>query len=141
MPSDLTTTIESLFDRVINQGDLDAADEVFATTFVSHSSQGNMDIQGFKDYVTNWRAGFPDVRCEVQDPIESGDRIAWRIRATGTHEGEFMGIPATGRQIDFDSMNHARAEDGRIVEHWMVMDVMTMLEQLGAIPAAAGGAG
>jgi predicted ester cyclase len=134
MPADLKQTVQRLFDEVVNGGDLDLAEELLHPDFVGHTPQGDLDVAGFKNYVEFWRASFPDITCTVSDLIQEGDRIAWRVRASGTHDGEFMGIPATGRRIEFDSMNQARAIDGRPVEHTVLMDDLSMLRQLGALP-------
>src|SRR4051812_21397132 len=130
------TVIRRMFDEVVNLGKLEVVDELFDADFESVTPQGTFDRESFKAYVTHWRTGFPDLRCEVLDVIEQGDRIAWRVRATGTHTGEFAGIPATGRQIDFDSLNQAAMRDGRGWRHIMVMDTLAVMGQLGAVPNA-----
>jgi predicted ester cyclase len=131
-------TISRMFHEVINEGHLERIDDFFAPTFTSHTGQGDMDREGFSGFVRAWRGGFPDIVCDVSGVIEEGDRIAWTVRARGTHKGEFIGISATGRTIDFLSLNQAIMRDGRAVEHWVVMDTGTMLAQLGVTPAAAG---
>lgn len=130
--------VRRMFEEVINKGDLDLIDELFDPSFTTDTPQGAMDRDGFKQYVAGWRAGFPDVHCEVDDLIEEGDRIAWSVRATGTHTGEFMGIPATGRAVDFDSLNIGTFRDGRAISHKVVMDTMKMMVQLGLAPDPAG---
>ena len=129
--------IRRMFDEVINQGKLDLVDELFDSDFRTKTPQGEMDRAGFKDYVAMWRAGFPDVHCEVRDVVESGDKIAWGITATGTHTGDFMGIPPSGRKIDFDSLNIATMRNGKGYRHEVVMDTLTMMTQLGVVPAPA----
>jgi predicted ester cyclase len=126
--------IRRMFDEVINQGRVDLIDELFDPDFVSETPQGTMDRDGFRQYILDWRAGFSDVHCEVGDFVEEGDKIAWSVRATGTHDGPFMGIPATGRSVDFASLNTATMRDGRGLHHQVVMDTLTMLTQLGVIP-------
>jgi predicted ester cyclase len=126
--------IRRMFDEVINLGKIDVVDELFDPDFETVTPQGTFDRDGFKAYVTQWRTGFPDVHCEVSDVIEEGDRIAWRVRATGTHTGEFAGVPATGRKIDFDSLNQATMRDGRAWRHIVVMDTLAIMGQLGAVP-------
>ena len=83
-----------------------------------------------------WRAGFPDLHGEVDDVVVEGDKVAWSVRARGTHTGEFMGIPPTGNTVDFDSLNIAELRDGRLWRHRVMMDIPTMMEQLGvgAVP-------
>lgn len=93
-----------------------------------------LDRDAFKDYVRMWRAGFPDVHCEIGDIIAEGDKVAWSIRATGTHTGEFMGIPPTGNTVDFDSLNLAEFRDGLGYRHTVMMDLAKMMQQLGVTP-------
>jgi predicted ester cyclase len=131
----LETTIRVLFDEAVNVGNYAAIDACFAPEFVSHMGATDLPLAGFKDYVAAWRTSFPDIHCSVENVIVQDDRIAWTVRATGTHQAEMQGIPATGRRVDFLSVNEARAgDDGRFVEHWVVMDTLGMLQQLGVVP-------
>ena len=129
-------TIHRMFDEIINKGQVALVDELFDPEFESLTPQGAMDREGFKDYVRVWLTGFPDVRCEVYGLIAEGDEVAWGVRATGTHEGDFMGIPGTGRSIDFDSLNIGEMRDGRVYRHKVMMDIPTLMAQLGVGPAA-----
>ena len=80
-------------------------------------------------------AAFPDLRMEPEDVLASGDKVVARTRGTGTHRGEFMGIPASGKSIDVELIDIMRfGEDGLVTEHWGVFDALTMMQQLGAIP-------
>lgn len=136
--SDTTTNkaaICRVFDEVVNHGKLDAIESLFDPQFETVTPQGALDREGFAGYVEAWRAGFPDVHCEVEDLTAEDDRVAWSIRATGTHTGDFMGIPATGRTVDFDSLNIATMRDGRMFRHTVMMDVGRMMQQLGVAPA------
>jgi predicted ester cyclase len=79
---------------------------------------------------------FPDLRLNVQDVIASGDKAVARVRVTGTHQGEFMGIPATGKTGAADLIDITRfGDDGLAHEHWGVVDMLAMMQQLGVIPA------
>ena len=78
---------------------------------------------------------FPDLHVSVEDVIAEGDRIAARNSVTGTHQGEYMGIPPTGRRVTYNEMFIVRFVDGRIAETWGVVDVFSQMKQLGAIPA------
>ena len=129
--------IRRVFDEVVNKGDVDAADELFDPDFTSVTPEGTLDREAFKQYVLQWRGGFPDLHCEVSDLVEEGDRIAWTVRAVGTHTGDFMGIPATGRATDFLSMNIAEVRNGRGHHHRVLMDTMTLMTQLGLVPEQA----
>ena len=124
-------TVRRMFDEVINHGKIEVVDELFDPDFQSVTPMGTLDRDGFKEYVRMWRAGFDDVHCEVDDLVAEGDRVAWSIRATGTHTGEFMGIPATGNTVDFDSLNIANFRNGRGYRHRVMMDLAKMMQQLG----------
>lgn len=138
MADDVKTAVRRMFGEAINDNRPELIDELVSPRFVGHMPDGDLDPEGLKQYIGVWRAGFSDLECEAYDLVEEGDRIAWRVRASGTHSGEFMGIPATGNRVDFDSMNHARVEDGRLREHWVVMDMVTVMQQLGVLPQPAG---
>jgi len=127
-------TIRRMFDEVINHGKIEVVDELFAPDFVTRTPQGTYDREGFKQYVMAWRTGFPDIVCTVDDLIEEGDRIAWSVRAQGTHTGEFNGIPATGRTVDFESLNIGEFRDGVAVKHTVLMNESAMMTQLGLMP-------
>jgi predicted ester cyclase len=132
---DLEKKLRHLFDEAINKGDLSVIDETMAPDYVSHVGAMDLDLDAFKGFVADWRTGFPDIHCSVENVITEGDRMAWTVRASGTHTGTFMGIPATGNTVDFLSVNEGRADaDGSFAEHWVVMDTMTMLQQMGVVP-------
>ena len=136
--SDTTTnkqTIRRAFDEVVNHGKHDVIESLFDPEFETVTPQGALDREGFADYVQAWRTGFPDVHCEVEDLTAEDDRVAWSIRATGTHTGDFMGIPATGNTVDFDSLNLATMRGGRMYRHTVMMDIGRMMQQLGVGPA------
>ena len=136
--ADNKATVRRMFDEVINKGNVDLIDELFDEDFRSETPQGSFDREGFKEYVLAWRTGFPDVQCEVGQIIAEGDQVAWEINAKGTHTGDFMGIPPTGKTIDFPSLNIATFKDGRGYRHSMVMDTMGVMAQLGLAPPPPG---
>ena len=85
-----------------------------------------------------FREAFPDLRMEAQDILVSGDRVVARVRGTGTHQSEFMGMAATGKNIDVQLIDIVRfGDDGLAHEHCGVFDALTMMQQLGAIPTPA----
>jgi len=129
-------TIRRMFSDIINDGKLDLVDELFDPEFTSETPQGTLDRDGFRGYVAAWRSGFPDIHCEVDDLIEEGNHVAWSVRATGTHRGEFMGIAATGNAVDFDSLNIGEFRNGKGYRHKVLMNDMKMMSQLGIKPDA-----
>jgi len=136
--SENKAVVRRMFDEVVNNGRMELIDELFDPAFTSRTPQGDMDREGFKAFVAAWRGAFPDIRCEVSQLTAEDDRVAWAVRATGTHEGDFQGIPATGRRVDFESLNIGQFRDGKAVRHTVLMDLQTMMEQLGVAVAPAG---
>ena len=78
---------------------------------------------------------YPDLHITVEDLIEEGDRIVSRNTVTGTHQGEYMGLPPTGRSVTYNEIFIARFARGRVAETWGVVDVFSQMKQLGVIPA------
>lgn len=92
---------------------------------------------GVLQYFGALKQAFPDMKLTVEDVIASGDKAVARLRVTGTHKGPFMGMPATGKSVAMKLIDITRfADDGRAKEHWGVADMLTLMQQLGAIPAA-----
>jgi len=81
------------------------------------------------------RSAFPDLRYTIEDAIEAGDKIVHRATASGTMKGDFLGIPATGTRATWTEIQIGRVANGRLVEHWGLVDQMGMLVQLGIVPA------
>jgi predicted ester cyclase len=94
-----------------------------------------MDQAGALGVIGMFFAAIPDVRHEALDLVGDGDRVAVRLRITGTQQGELMGVPPTGRPLDFGSTNVLRLADGKIAEQWVTADLLLALQQIGAIPA------
>ena len=82
------------------------------------------------------RAAFPDMHMAAEDVIASGDKVVARVRYTGTNQGSFMGMPATGKRADVQLMDmFLFGDDGRVREHWGVLDALALMQQLGVVPA------
>ena len=139
-PDELKARARRLAQEVFTQGDLAIADELVSPDYVHHmpGPQPVHGVTGLKEWVTMLRRTFPDVHLILEDEIAEADRVVSRITVRGTHEGEFLGIPPTGRQVAFDVIDINRTgPDGRFVEHWSSMDLLGLLRQLGALPADA----
>ena len=97
--------------------------------------------EGVRQQFDGFRRAFPDFRATILDMVAEGDMVVTRKAFHGTHRGELMGIPPTGREVEFNVIDIVRVEDGRIVEHWGVVDRLGLMQQLGVLgePAAAGG--
>lgn len=131
---DALDTMRRVYDA-INAGDDGAMLGAMAEGFVEHEELPG--IPPTREGVIQWfgimRAAFPDLRFEVEELLPSGDKVVARARVTGTHQGEFMGMPPTGRTFSANVIDIIRFDDdGLASEHWGVFDAMAMMEQLGA---------
>jgi steroid delta-isomerase-like uncharacterized protein len=137
--ADYKALAQRWFTEVMNQGKEDAIDEITAPNFVDHDPLPGTspDRDGLHDFVKQVRSAFPDVEAEIDDIIVEGDRIAVRSTVRGTHEGDFMGIAATGKKVEFANYDFVRIENDQAVEHWGTIDSAALMEQLGAVPAGA----
>ncbi len=123
-------------EEIISEGNLALIDEIIADDYVEHNSARPEPLHGpddVKEYVSTLRSAFPDIHCGVEDLIAEGDMVVRRDRATATHEGEFMGIEATGTEGVVEGIHIHRIEDGQFVETWAQNDVMSMMQQLGVV--------
>lgn len=122
--------------EVINGKNLDVISELCHEDMVSHNVLPGMPngAEGARVMFGSLFAAFPDMHGEVLDTVEDGDRLCVRSRVTGTHKGEFMGIPATGKSVDFERIDILRFADGKVAEQWGVADDMGMMGQLGLLP-------
>lgn len=116
-----------------NTGDVAIIDEVLAPDWADYppAPGPGTDVENYKRLVLATRATFPDIHFETQDFIVEGDWVAVRTTASGTHEGEFLGIPPTGRAVEFRTVDIHRVVDGRIVETRHVEDLLSVLIQVG----------
>jgi steroid delta-isomerase-like uncharacterized protein len=133
---DHVATMRRCYD-LINAGEIDGFGELLADDFVEHEETPGLapTKDGVQDLFRMYRAAFPDLRLEPEDFIASGDKVVTRVRVTGTNTGDFLGMPATGKSIDVQLIDIVRfGDDGLGHEHWGVVDVMTMMQQLGAVP-------
>ena len=129
---DHAATLRRFYDP-INTGDVDGFGELLADDFVEHEETPGLapTKEGVTDFFRMHSAAFPNLRMDAQDVLASSDKVVARVRVTGTHEGEFMGMPATGSRIEVPLIDIMRIRDGKIAEHWGVMDGGVMMQQLG----------
>ena len=120
-------------EEVINRGDLNAIDDLSAPNVVDHNPPPGFEpgIQGFKQFIQMFRSAFPDLRYSVEDSIADGDKVVQRLRARGTMQGDFLGMPASGKSATWEEIHISRFANGKIVEHWGVVDQLGMFQQLG----------
>lgn len=130
--------VERLFDEIINRGNLEIADELIAPDYVAHGPMGELrGIEAFKELVRMWPAAVPDVHCAIENWFESGEMAAWNVHVTGTHTREMMGIPATGRSLEYVTPNIGRFANGKAAERWADQGMFHFLTQIGALEQPA----
>ena len=130
--------VRQLVEEVINQGNISMIDELLIPDFVEHEELPPGIPPGReapKVLFTMLRSAFPDIKATIEHLIAEGDEIVLHMTWTGTHEGEFMGIPPTGKRISINVIDILGIAEGKFVEHWGVMDSMAMMQQLGVVPA------
>ena len=133
---DHSVNLRRIYD-MINDGDFEGLGGLMADDFVEHEEAPGLSPtkDGVMEFFMAYKAGFPDLRFDPEDILASGDKVVGRVRITGTHQGEFMGMPPTGRSIRVQAIDILRfSDDGLAHEHWGVLDAMMMMQQLGAIP-------
>ena len=129
-------TMRQFYEHV-NAGNIDGFASLIADDMIEHEKIEGLPQtkEGVVEFFKMFRAAFSDLRFDAEDVIVSGDRAWARVRVTGTNDGEFMGMPATGKSIDVPAVDMIRFnDDGTAAEHWGVSDTMTMMQQLGVVP-------
>lgn len=129
--------IERIPLEILNKGDLGLVDEIYATDYVERTGLPGVPTtrDGFKQTVKALRTAFPDLHYTIDDAIESGDRIVHRLTGSGTMKGDFQGMPATGKRATWTEIHIGKVANGRLTEHWGLVDQLGMLVQLGIVPA------
>jgi steroid delta-isomerase-like uncharacterized protein len=120
--------------EAINTGNLALLDKFVAPGYVEHS-EGFQGVEPFRQQVAAFRAAFPDLRVTIEDVLTDGDRFASRTTVTGTHTGDLMGMPGTGKRISVEAVDIGRVHDGQAAERWGGLNMYALLTQLGVIPA------
>ena len=124
--------VERFYDEVVNQRRLETIDELLSEDFVHNGERRGRE--GQRQTYEAFFAGFPDLRSEVVAILASGDAVAVHRRWAGTHEGMFQGVEPTGRSVEFESTAILTVRDGQIAEYRGVVDLLGLMQQLGAAP-------
>ncbi|HWQ12081.1 MAG TPA: ester cyclase [Roseiflexaceae bacterium] len=126
------------WEEMWNKGNMSILDEVVAVDYDGHPSPTEVDFgrgpEGQKKLVAFYRGAFPDTHMTIEHMVAEGDMVALRWRATGTHTGELMGIPPSGRRAEVTGTQIVRVADGKLAEGWGNFDALGMMIQIGAIP-------
>lgn len=117
------------------EGDLDALDAIISRDFVPHDPASPEEVRGVEGVTAlaeAYRRGLSDLQLTIDHQLAEGDYVAARWRARGTHDGELIGVPATGRKVEIAGITISRCRDGKTVEEWEISDVFGLLQQIGA---------
>ena len=122
-----------------NKGKEAALEELYAPDYVWHGTGvfRDMDLAAIKQVIAAWFTAFPDPHYTVEDLIAEGDKVVARFTFRGTHQGDFMGIPPTGKHVSWTGIRIARIEDDKFVETWTNSDDLGLFQQLGVVPQTA----
>jgi steroid delta-isomerase-like uncharacterized protein len=126
--------VRRFFEEVLNQQHTAVLDQIIAPDFRTTFPATAAGREGFKQTVAAFFRAFPDTHSHVEDMIAEGDRVAARGHWTGTHQGEFMGIPPTGKQVMVQYSDIWVVENDKLTDNWVLMDILGMLQQLGVAP-------
>src|SRR5919109_2528416 len=135
MSSEENKNIVRRYQEIYNRNDLDSLGEVVAEDVLTPKIMLGMKpgLEGAKQVHARTLIGMPDWHTAIDDLIAEGDKVVARIIMTGTHTGDFWGIPATGKRVEFTGIYIVRISDGKIVEHWGEEDGVSLLQQLGVL--------
>ncbi len=136
MPEDTKRIVDSVI-QLWSTGNPDVAKELYsddAQRYDPNQPEAARGSQEIARYVAEVRTGYPDFKLEINDKVSEGNRLVTHWTCTGTHKGEFQGIPATGKRIKISGLALVRIENGKITEEHVYFDRLTMLEQLGVAP-------
>jgi len=132
--------VQRWFSEVVSRGDMSSLDAICAVCLpdfemirgvVEPAPQG---ISGLKDLITSLRTAFPDLEATVEEQVAEGDKVVSKVTMSGTHEGEFMGIPATGKPFTVPGVSIWEVRGGQLISEWVNWDSMGMMQQLGLAP-------
>jgi predicted ester cyclase len=128
--------VRRVFDEVWNKGNLEIIEELFSADFVRHFPIGpeTRGLDALREHVSGHRRAFPDWSERVVLVVAEGDFVAAYFSSTGTNEGRFQGNEPTGRQIDITEMTIFRIAENKIVEQWLIPDLLKLNQQLGLLP-------
>jgi steroid delta-isomerase-like uncharacterized protein len=132
--------IQEFYDEMLSEGNLDKLDDLVTDDVVDHEQglPGQPEgKEGVRFFVETMRGAFSDIKVTVGQSVESGNMAAAQVTVTGRHTGEFLGVPASDKSFEIECMDMIRIEDGKCAEHWGITDNMSLMQQIGAVPATA----
>lgn len=136
--------VSRFVEQLWNEGRLDVADAIFATDCVTHQLRSGAPVdsvprgpEAMKDHIAGWIASFPDLHFSIEQMLSEGDRVVTQLLMEGTHQGPWMGIPASGKKVQIRMVTIHRVVKGKIVEDWVLVESLGFLQQLGVVPNMA----
>ena len=135
MTTEMAKTIERIPLEVFNNSNFGLIDELISTDFVERTPQLGVapTREGFKQSAIALKKAFPNLRYTIEDSIESGDKIVHRVTGRGTMQHDYMGMRATGKPATWTEIHIGRVANGRLTEHWGLVDQLSLLVQLGLV--------
>ncbi|MDQ3036389.1 MAG: ester cyclase [Myxococcota bacterium] len=125
----------AMVEDVYGKGEIQLIPQLCTDDYVSHDPMtGAIDRPGIESDVSTYRRAFPDLRMQILDAVDAGDKVSVRWRAVGTQQGELLGIPPTNKRATVEGITLVRFERGKAAESWVQYDTLGMLRQLGVLP-------
>lgn len=136
MTQESKTLIRKFVEEAQGRGNTEAVDDYLAERFVDHSAFPGFspDREGVKQLFAALHAAFKDFRVAIHDQVAEGGKVVTRKTLYGTHRGEFMGVPATGKPVEIDVIDILYVDGGRITDHWTQVNLLGLMQQLGVVP-------
>lgn len=141
---DPRTLISKFVEELWNKRQFEVADEIFAKDCVSHQLRSGVPAdavprgpEAIKEHVAGWIASFPDLRFNIEQMLSEGDRVVMQLMMEGTHQRTWLGIPASGKKVEIRMFTVHRVLQGKIVEDWVLVELLGLFQQLGVIPDTA----
>ena len=136
--------INRFVEELWNERRLEVADAIFGTDCVTHQLRSGVAVdavprgpQAMKEHVAGWIASFPDLHFSIEQMVSEGDRVVTQLLMEGTHQGAWLGIPASGKKMQIRMFTVHRVVQGKIVEDWVLVESLGFFQQLGVVPNAA----
>ena len=135
--ADNEAAVRNLFESA-SKGNFETAGAIVSSDYVLHPEEAR-GADGLREIVEAYRAAISGLEVTIDQQFTEGDHVATRFTITGTHDGELMGVPPSGRPVEFTGITISRCRDGRIEEEWELVDTVGLLRQVGALPEMAAG--
>ncbi len=136
--------ISRFVEELWNERQLEVADAIFAKDCVTHQLRSGWPVdavprgpEAIKEHVASWIASFPDLRFSIEQMMSEGDRVVMQLLVEGTHQGPWLGIPASGKKLQIRMFTVHRVVQGKIVEDWVLVDSLGVFQQLGVVANTA----